>query len=325
MHKPPKKIILPIIAIILIVIAILFMTFYPSKSESLPGYIEANLTYISPQVSGKLKSLNVERGEQIKAGQQLFTLDGEYYTYALESAQKNIQANMASYQNLLTGARAPEIAEIEANIAQAQAKVDYLEENYARSEALLETNLISKQEHQLNYSQLLQAQSELTQLQASLTKAKLPARNQQIMNAEALSQASIDEAKQAKWYVEQTEVSSPIEAIVFDTYYWPSEIVSANQPVVSLLVPGQVKMIFFVTETELSQVSLNKKVAFSIDGNDKKMSATIRYIADKAEYTPPVIYSDASRKDLVYKVEAKINNGSDWHPGQPVSVYLGGN
>ena len=47
-------------------------------------------------------------------------------------------------------------------------------------------------------------------------------------------------------------------------------------------------------------------------------------ISPRAEYTPPVIYSQESRDKLVFMVEAVFDDktAANLHPGQPVDVKL---
>jgi HlyD family secretion protein len=54
------------------------------------------------------------------------------------------------------------------------------------------------------------------------------------------------------------------------------------------------------------------------------MSATISFIADRAEFTPPVLYSKENRAKLVFLVEAKPAQevAAKLNPGQPVDVTL---
>jgi HlyD family secretion protein len=56
------------------------------------------------------------------------------------------------------------------------------------------------------------------------------------------------------------------------------------------------------------------------------MSATVSFIADHAEFTPPVLYSKENRAKLVYLVEAKpeASVAVRLNPGQPVDVVLPG-
>jgi HlyD family secretion protein len=54
------------------------------------------------------------------------------------------------------------------------------------------------------------------------------------------------------------------------------------------------------------------------------ISATISFIADRAEFTPPVLYSKENRAKLVYLVEARPapDIAARLNPGQPVDVTL---
>ena len=57
------------------------------------------------------------------------------------------------------------------------------------------------------------------------------------------------------------------------------------------------------------------------------LTATVSFISPQAEYTPPVIYSEASRAKLVYLVEAHPppERAALINPGQPIAVRpLGG-
>ena len=60
------------------------------------------------------------------------------------------------------------------------------------------------------------------------------------------------------------------------------------------------------------------------DGCAAPVAATIAFIADRAEFTPPVLYSKENRAKLVYLVEAKPApaDAAKLHPGQPVDVTL---
>jgi HlyD family secretion protein len=54
------------------------------------------------------------------------------------------------------------------------------------------------------------------------------------------------------------------------------------------------------------------------------MKATISFISDRAEFTPPVLYSKENRAKLVYLVEARPapEVAAKLNPGQPVDVTL---
>jgi HlyD family secretion protein len=109
---------------------------------------------------------------------------------------------------------------------------------------------------------------------------------------------------------------------VADTYFRAGEWVPAGAPVVSLLPEGATKARFFVPETEVASLAAGQAVGLSCDGCGAPIPARITRIATQAEYTPPVIYSNAQRAKLVFMVEALpvAAEARRLRPGQPLDV-----
>ena len=91
-----------------------------------------------------------------------------------------------------------------------------------------------------------------------------------------------------------------------------------------MLPPGNVIVRFYVPETTLGRLQPGQTVSVACDGCAAPVSARIAFIADRAEFTPPVLYSRENRAKLVYRVEARPApaDAAKLHPGQPVDVTL---
>jgi HlyD family secretion protein len=109
------------------------------------------------------------------------------------------------------------------------------------------------------------------------------------------------------------------EGRVQDIYFRTGEYVPASTPVISILPPKNIYVRFFVPETQFGKVHLGEKVRISCDGC-KPIDATITFIAQQEEFTPPVIFSVGVREKLVFKLEARVPGGMKLNPGQPVQV-----
>ena len=72
----------------------------------------------------------------------------------------------------------------------------------------------------------------------------------------------------------------------------------------------------------LALVHRGDPVTLACDNCPGNLTATISFIAPQVEYTPPVIYSEASRAKLVYMVEARPprEQATLINPGQPMAV-----
>lgn len=100
------------------------------------------------------------------------------------------------------------------------------------------------------------------------------------------------------------------------------EMVPERRPVLSIMPPGNMKIRFFVPETELPKLSIGDEVKVTCDNCSADLTAKIYFIATTAEYTPPVIYSLDERNKLVYLIQARPSRPDALRVGQPISVYL---
>lgn len=288
------------------------------------GYVEGKFVYVASPQGGRLTHLSVARGESIAASHPLFSLDHEPEASAERQAEESVRVSQARLADLRTGRRIPEIDVTRAQLIQAKAEkqksVDLLksyEEQYAAGGVSL-TDLISVRAAVESNSAVVR------QVESELVVAALPARDQQIQ-AEA-DQVAVDRAalQQAKWKLQQKEISSPRNGLVFDTLYREGEWVAAGSPVVQVLPPENLEVRFFVPEPLMGQLKVGQDISVHCDGCSAAVPAKITFVSTQCEYTPPIIYSNENRSKLVFMVIAKppIEKAAALHPGQPLEVTL---
>jgi HlyD family secretion protein len=270
-------------------ILIVFFAFWltgcsKENSNEYQGYAEGRYTYISANFSGKLEKLNVERGMQVKQNENLFILDQE--------------PEKSTYDKALA-----DLAQAKSAINQYQSAFILNKKNYERAQKLVKTGTMSAEDFDTAKSSYEQSE------------AQLKAEQQNVISLQAV-------LNQSAWQIQQKTLYAPKAAFVFDTYYLPGEWVPAGQPVLSLLAPSDIKVIFFVNEKTLSLLSLGQRISIACDSCQKTYSGKITYISSTAEYTPPVIYSDERRDKLVYRIEAFPENPTFFHPGMPVKISI---
>ena len=252
------------------------------ESDAWLGYGEGDNAFISAPQPGWVTQMKVERGQVVHRGDLLFVLD---------DTQQRVGPR--------PGGRRPGHPP-SASLAQEQSNLAYTRTELSRQDQLARANAgtpTARDQALTNYQQsvarIAQLQAQIGQMEASLMGA-----------AYGLSQRQI---------LAQTE--GPVQ----DIYFREGEYVPAATPVLSLLPPANVYVRFFVPETQFARIRLGRKVRISCDGC-KTTTATITFIAQQEEFTPPVIFSVGNREKLVFKLEARAPGGLAIHPGQPVDV-----
>ena len=296
----------------------------PPAERPLQGYVEGEYVRVAAPFAGTLQKLAVQRGADVAAGAPMFALESENEIAARRQAEQQLQAAQARLENLKTGKRPPEVATVAEQLRQAQAARELSAANFRRQESLFKSGFISKAALDDVRTQLQRDDAAVAQLQASVATAKLPARPDEIRAAEADAAAARDALAQADWRLSQRAVAAPTAARVSDTYYVVGDWVPAGGVVASLLPAANVKIRFFVPETDLGRIKPGQAISFSCAGCAPPMSATVSFVSDRAEFTPPVLYSKENRAKLVYLVEAKpaADVAARLNAGQPVDVSL---
>lgn len=297
--------------------------FSPSQPENAYfGYVEGDYVYIAAQQDGIIEGIEVRDGDQVKTGDTLATLDRADELDALAAAEAGLAAAQAQLADLQTGARAEELAVIEAKRQQAAANLTLARLTFNRTDELVSRRALPESRRDQDQAALNEASGTLRQHLAELDVARLPAReHQQEASRQRVTAAEIT-LSQALTDLAERRLTAPADAWVNRVYLAPGEYAKAGTPVLSLLPPDEVKIRFFLPQAVFSRISPGDLIYVSCDGCPPDSSARITYLSSEVEFTPPVIFSREERQKLVFMVEAVPENPADWHPGQPVEVRL---
>jgi len=246
------------------------------------GYAAGDNAFVAAPTAGWVTQLYVERGAWVKKGETLFILDDTSQAAARDAA-------------------VAAIAEAQGQMGQAEANLDLAKKQLERQQGLLRSDATSRQAYDEAKSAYDGAMAQVAQIVANENAARATLAN-------------------AAYQLSQRSIVALTHGRVQDIYFRPGEYVPAMTPVVSVLPPENVYVRFFVPEDQFSRIRLGQKVKVHCDGCPGNIVATVSFIASQEEFTPPVIFSNQSRQQLVFKVEARAPGGLKLNPGQPVDV-----
>jgi HlyD family secretion protein len=266
---------------LLLILPLLLCACGPQTDHGWLGYAEGDNVFVSAPQAGWVARMAVERGTIVHRGQVLFVLD--------DTAQQASRDQAASV-----------LPQIKAQMAQAEANLDYTRKTFERQQGLARAHAGVPTTLDQAEEAYAQAQAALAQLQAQASQAQA-----------ALSGA--------QYSLSQRAITAYVDGAVQDIYFHQGEYAPASTPVISILPPKNIYARFFVPETQFAKVHLGDTVQITCDGC-KPMDAKISFIAQQQEFTPPVIFSVGNREKLVFKLEARGEEGLPLNPGQPLEV-----
>ena len=294
-------------------------------SGTVQGYVEGEFVYIAAPLPGRLETLLVQRGAQVKAGDPLFELESVQEKTALDEAKLRLVQIRAQLADARKGRRPTEIEATTAQLNLARVALQLSEKELVRQERLLAARVVPLQDVDRLRSRRDQERQRVTQLEAELGTARLGSRGDQVAAVEANMRAVEAALTRSEWDLAQKRQTTPAAGLVFDTLYRPGEWIAAGRPAVVLLPPGNIKVRAFVPQPLLASIHQGDRVQVAVDGKAAPFVGTVRFVSPQAEFTPPVIYSRENRQKLVYMVELAFDGATAvlLHPGQPVDVRFG--
>lgn len=287
------------------------------------GYAEADFVKVGPTQPGLLTSVEVARGDAVAAGALLFTQDDAGDLAARDQAKQQLVQAEQQLANLRQPAKPTEIQQAEANLADANATLVRIAADLNRSEFLVPKGYATKQSADQLRAEYRSAQAKVEGLRAALAQARGPVGREGEIAAQRAAVSALRAAvDMAEWRLAQRRVVAPTGGRVADVLARPGETVAAGEGVVSLLPPENIFVRFFVPEPLVGTVHQGDPVALTCDGCPAGLSATISFISPRAEFTPPLIYSESSKAKLVFMIEARPppEQAVKLNPGLPVEV-----
>lgn len=290
------------------------------------GYVEGEYVRLGPIDVARIDSVAVRRGERVTPGAMVAEMQKDDAQNAVAESEARLVQARAQLANLLSGKRPEEIAVIEANAASAQAQQREADRALERRQDLFRRGVSTQAD--LDQAQTARdvAAANVRQSAANLAVARLAAREEEIRAAQnqvAQTQAALD---QSKWRLSQRRLTAPAAGIVTDIVRHPGELAGPTAPVLTLLPDGAVKLVIYVPEALLSGTVVGTRLEVHCNGCPPGLAATVSYVSQEPEFTPPVIYSADTRQKLVYLVEARPEGGpaAQLQPGQIIDVVMQG-
>jgi membrane fusion protein (multidrug efflux system) len=273
-----RKFIIPIIIIVAILAAIWgFKTWsYARSHESTDdAQVDGHIVPVLAKVGGYVTSVSTEENQHVAENQILVTLDDAEYRVRVESAEADLAAARGiAGTNTTEGQAESQVAtatgqqsSLNAQVVAAEAANKNAQANLARIKDLAAKQIVSKQQLDAAESAAAQAQAQLLAAQRQVSTA-----GSQIVMAKAgvrvavarmsAAQAALENAKLQLGY---TRIAAPASGLVARKQVEVGQLVSAGQPVMSIVADTGVWVTANFKETQLNDIKVGQAVEFDVD------------------------------------------------------------
>ena len=253
---------------ILVIIALLIgiYVFNQENSMILQGEVEVKKIDLSSKLTGRVKRINIKKGDKVKKGDVLIELDTPEIDAKAQQANATLVLAMAQQEKAYNGARNEQIA-------MAKAALDLAQKTYNRLNRLHNEGVIPTQK-------LDEAHAKYTAAKENYEMLVNGTRVEDKISASANVEKAKGANKEVDSYLKENKIVSPIDGTVTEITVEEAELVGAGYPIVTLVDDNDCWVTFNLREDLLTKIKNNTEFNVNIPAIGKKpIKVRVNYIS----------------------------------------------
>ncbi|MDN3441549.1 efflux RND transporter periplasmic adaptor subunit [Psychrobacter sp. APC 3279] len=314
-----------VIALIIVALGALAYTFLKPE-ETTPNYLTAtvevgdiennvmasgkvkalNTVDVGAQVSGEVKRLYVEVGDEVKQGDLIAQIDQVTQKNSLSNEQASLEQSEAALQSAQAESLSKQasLKSAYADLASRQSELKQAQSDFARLQDLVAIDAISQQEYDTQATSVDTAKAAVANARAAIdtAKAAIATTEANINSQQAALRKSRTNVSTAEEDLSYTTIRAPISGTVVSITTEQGTTVNANQTAPTLVTLADLSTVRInaqISEADVINVSAGMPAYFNIIGNpDQQYDATLTAI----EPAPEQISSTSSTDAAIYYV-----------------------
>ncbi len=296
----------------------------PPNSLTLYGNVDVRQVELGFRVAGRLKTVDLEEGQAVRAGALMASLDAQPFEDELHVAEADVAAQDANLQKLLGGNRAPEIARARAAVDEASASQQNARTALKRAQMLLDSGAMPPSTYDDAVAASRVADARLASASEEHRLLVQGFRSEDISAGRAMLQATRARLNAAQTSLGDTRLVAPSDGVVISRVREPGAIVSPSDVVCVLSLTQSVWVRAYVAEPQLGKLRLGMEVSVTSDtAPSRPVRGHLGFISPTAEFTPKSVETSQLRTDLVYRLRIIVDEpDAGLHQGMPVTVHI---
>jgi HlyD family secretion protein len=284
----------------------------PAGFASSNGRIEAVEIDIATKAPGRLVDIQADEGDFVTAGQVLAQMDTDVLVAQLREAEAELQRAKSAIETAQSNVlqRQSEKSAAESVVLQRNAELDLANKRFARAEALVEKNAVTREEFDTMRAALYSAKAAVSSAQANVAgaEAAITTAKSQVIQAEASVGSAQAKVERIQADIKDCILKSPRDGRVQYRIAQPGEVLGAGGKVLNLVDLGDVYMTFFLPTAEAGRVAIGSDVRLILDAAPQYViPAKVSYVADVAQFTPKTVETAEERQKLMFRIKARIH------------------
>src|ERR1700675_1847707 len=256
------------IALVLVAGVLIYSGHRSGSATAIVGVVRATEVRVEPEVDGQLMSIGVEKGTQVHAGDVLARLSAVELTAQADQARAALASATANRNNVYAGVRQEQVASLKAEIAKANARLEYVQLQLTRTTTLARQSFESQQALDQAENDAASARADVAEAKANYDAAVAGPTPEERAIADAQVQAAAAAVTVLERRLDKMVLRAPADGVVSVIAAEVGENVRAGQPILMVEAAGRQWLSFNVREDHLNRLAMGATASVTRHGTD---------------------------------------------------------
>ncbi|WP_104751243.1 HlyD family secretion protein [Helicobacter salomonis] len=262
----------------------LYYQAYSHRVERLQGFIEAREYSVSSKLAGRIESVAVKKGDQIKKGDLVFSIHSPEAEAKLLQASSSHKAAQALRDEVLKGSRSQTIKSARDVYQAAKAQSNLAEETYRRVQELYDKGVASLQKRDEAYAAFQSANYHKQAAFEQYQLAREGASYESKIAAKEKEQAALGQLNEVQVFLRDKNAYSPIDGEVSNVLLYSGELSPKGFPVVLVTDTAHAWLNLSVPEKYLSKFSVGSVFKGYVPALDQTLDFKVTYVSVMGDF-----------------------------------------
>jgi HlyD family secretion protein len=263
------------LAFVLVAGILIYSARRPESSTAIVGVVRATEVRVEPEVNGQLVSIAVEKGAHVHAGDVLARLSAVELTAQADQARAALASATADRNNVYAGVRREQVDSLQAAIAKASARLEYVQAQLTRTSTLARQNFESQQSLDQAENDVASARAAVAEAQANYDAAVAGPTQEERAVADVQVQAAAAAVTVLERRLDKMVLRAPADGVVSVIAAEVGENVRAGQPILMVEAAGRQWLSFNVREDHLGGFTVGETASVMRNGADAAIKSAI--------------------------------------------------
>ena len=234
---------------------------------------------ISPKITAPITSFKVQRGDHVKKGQLLATLENKDLAGQAESSRGNFEQADATFVTSVDAGIPQQVQKAELDASTAKAALDAQQRVYDSRKELFQQGALPQRDLDAAAVALAQARSAYEVAQKQLADLQRIGKEQAMKSAHGTRASAEGAMRAAEAQLSYSQIRSPIDGVVTDRPLYTGDLATANQPILTVMNLSRLIAKSHIPQSEAATLKVGNPADLKVSGLDEPIKGKVTLVS----------------------------------------------